>query len=222
MLFSDTDRSRIGAAIAAAESRTAGEIVVIVSTSEHRYPATALSIAALLAFALPLAAVLAGWTPGSMIPDWDAIDRATQDMRDIETFVAVQSMIFVGVLALLYFTALGRTLTPHGLRRDRVHRAALTQFKARGLEATIGRTGVLIYVDEPEHIAEVVADTAIYAKVKPDHWGVAITALTSGIRAGTPANGMIDAIGLCGAVLAEHFPQLPDDTNELPDRLIEI
>jgi uncharacterized membrane protein len=33
---------------------------------------------------------------------------------------------------------------------------------------------------------------------------------------------MIDAIGLCGAVLAEHFPQLPDDTNELPDRLIEI
>ncbi|MBC7520003.1 MAG: TPM domain-containing protein [Sandarakinorhabdus sp.] len=222
MLFSDSDRSRIGAAITAAEARTAGEIVVIVSTSEHRYPATALSIAALLAFAVPLAAVLGGWNPGSLIPDWEAIDRATQNVRDIESFVAVQSMIFVGVLALLYFTGLGRALTPHGLRRDRVHRAALTQFKARGLEATIGRTGVLIYVDEPEHIAEVVADTAIYAKVKPGHWGATITALTAGIKAGTAANGMIDAIGLCGAVLSEHFPQLPDDTNELPDRLIEI
>jgi putative membrane protein len=222
MLFTDSDRSRVGAAIAAAEAQTAGEIVVIVSTAEHRYPATALSIAALLAFAVPLFAVLVGWTPGMMIPDWDAIDRATQDVRDIESFVAVQSVIFVGVLALLYFTALGRALTPPGLRRDRVHRAALTQFKARGMEATVGRTGVLIYVDEPEHIAEVVADTAIYAKVKPDHWRATVTALTDGIKAGTPANGMIAAIGLCGAVLAEHFPRLDDDTNELPDRMIEI
>lgn len=222
MLFSQIDRMAVSAAINTAEANTAGEIVVIVSSAEHRYPATALSVAALLALGLPLIAVLFGWSPGTMLPDWDAIDQSTQDLRDIEAFVAIQTLVFVATLALVYFTALGRRLTPSGLRRDRVHRAALTQFKARGLEATVGRTGVLIYVDEPEHIAEVIADTAIYAKVPPDHWRTTITALTDGIKAGAPARGMVDAIGLCGAVLATHFPRLDDDSNELPDHLIEI
>jgi putative membrane protein len=222
MLFSDSDRAEVSAAINAAEANTAGEIVVIVSTADHRYPSTALSVAALLALAMPLFAAIAGWNPADLIPDWDAIDDATRTLRGFEAFAAVQSVIFTFTLALVYFTPLGRKLTPHGLRRDRVHSAALTQFKARGLEATMGRTGVLIYVDEPEHIAEVVADTAIFAKVDPDHWRATIVALTSGIKAGTPAKGMVDAINLAGAVLAKHFPRADDDANELPDHLIEI
>ena len=197
-------------------------IVIIVSTAQHRYPATALSVAALLALSLPLLAVLAGWHPANLFPDWDAVDAAIVTRHGFEAFAAVQTVVFTAVLGLLYFTPLGRALTPSGLRRDRVHRAAVTQFKARGLEATIGRTGVLIYIDEPEHIAEVVADTGIYAKVAPDHWRTIITALTAGIKAGRPAQGMVAAIGLCGTVLAEHFPRLADDTNELPDHLIEI
>jgi putative membrane protein len=222
MLISDTDRARVSAAINAAEAKTAGEIVVIVSGSDHRYPATALSVAALLALGLPLFAAIAGWNPAAMIPDWDAIDDATRSLRGFEAFAAVQAVIFTLTLGLVYFTPLGRMLTPHGLRRDRVHRAALTQFRARGLEATAGRTGVLIYVDEPEHIAEVVADTAIFAKVDPDHWRTTITALTNGIKAGDPAQGMVDAIALAGGVLAAHFPRADDDSNELPDHLIEI
>ena len=222
MLFSDAARAQVSAAITAAEATTAGEIVVIVSAADHRYPATALSIAALLALTLPLIAAFAGWQPANLIPDWDAIDDAARTMHGFEAFAAIQSIVFTATLALLYFTPLARALTPPGLRRDRVHRAALTQFKARGLESTVGRTGVLIYVDEPEHIAEVIADTAIYAKVPPTHWHTTISALTSGIKAGQPAQGMVDAITLCGAVLSEHFPRLADDTNELPDHLIEL
>lgn len=222
MLFNDNDRDRIGDAIAAAEGRTAGEIVVIVSGEQHRYPATALSIAALLALALPLLALMSGWSPAAWFADWDEATRDNSARHALEVIVGLQAMVFAGVLALLYFTHLGRTLTPSGLRRDRVHRAALTQFKARGLEKTVGRTGVLIYIDEPEHIAEVVADTAIYAKVKPDHWGTTITALIDGIKAGRPGDGVVAAVALAGDVLAEHFPVLPNDVNELPDRLIEI
>lgn len=222
MLFSEADRADVSAAINAAEANTAGEIVVIVSTADHRYPATALSVAALLALTLPLFAAVAGWNPANLIPDWESIDDATRTLRGFEAFAAIQSVIFTLTLALVYFTPLSRRLTPHGLRRDRVHRAALTQFKARGLEATIGRTGVLIYVDEPEHIAEVVADTAIFARVDPDHWRATITALTDGIKAGSAAQGMVAAIALAGSVLAEHFPRVENDVNELPDHLIEI
>jgi putative membrane protein len=220
MLFSDSDRARVSAAIADAERRTAGEIVVIVSSEPQRYPATCLSVAALLALAVPMAALVAGWSPGSLFGEWS--DGAIVETRSLEALVVVQAAVFGGVLAALWFSGIARVLTPSGLRRDRVHRAALTQFKARGLEATTGRTGVLIYIDEPEHIAEVVADTGIYAKVSPEHWGTTVSALTDGIKAGKPAEGVVAAVALAGDVLAVHFPRLSDDVNELPDGLIEI
>ena len=217
MLFNDADRARIGAAIAAAESRTAGEIVVIAASELHRYPATCLSAAALLALAVPIAAL---WLPAGTFGGWSDDGRAAT--QALELLIVAQALVFAGTLAVLWFAGLGRALTPGGLRRDRVHRAALTQFKARGMAATTGRTGVLIYIDEPEHIAEVVADTGIYALVPPDHWGKTIAALIGGIKAGAPADGVIAAVALAGDVLAKHFPPLPGDVNELPDGLIEI
>ncbi len=222
MLFTDSDRARIADAIATAEARTAGEIVVIVASERQRYPTTALSVAALLALAVPIVVLLSGWTPTSPLADWDEASTATAIRHALEAVVLLQALVFVASLAAIYFTGLGRLLTPGGLRRDRVHRAALTQFKARGLERTSGRTGVLIYIDEPEHLAEVIADTAIYANVTPDHWGATITALINGIKAGRPADGVVAAIALAGGVLATHFPYLTDDVNELPDHLIEL
>lgn len=219
MLFSPDDRDRISAAIAAAEDRTSGEIVVIAASEPLGYPATALSFATGAALTLPLIAVLLGWQPASLFPEWEADARG---LPAIEGFAMVQALVFVAVLGLVYFTSLARWLTPPGLRRDRVHAAALTQFKARGFEATAGRNGVLLYIAEPEHIAEVIADSAVFARVPPDHWGATILALTEGIKAGKAADGVIAAIGLAGEVLAAHFPAVAGDVNELPDRLIEI
>ncbi|WP_426167210.1 TPM domain-containing protein [Sandarakinorhabdus sp. DWP1-3-1] len=222
MLFTDPDRARIAEAIATAESRTAGEIVVIVTSERQRYPATALSVAALLALALPLVMLLAGWSPAGLFADWGDAAAVDNVRHALETVVLLQALVFVAVLAAVYFTGLGHTLTPRGLRRDRVHRAAMTQFKARGLEQTSGRTGVLIYIDEPEHLAEVIADTAIYAKVAPDHWVATITALIDGMKAGRPADGVVAAVGLAADVLAAHFPYQANDVNELADHLIEL
>ncbi|WP_310497867.1 hypothetical protein [Sandarakinorhabdus sp.] len=222
MLFSQADRARIAAAIADAESRTAGEIVVIVSTAPQRYPATALSIAVLAALVLPLIAVLLGWSPAVLFADWGDTSATGRALRQIEAFVAVQTLVFGFALALVQFGGLARRLTPHGLRRDRVHRDATLQFKARGLEATAGRTGILIYVDEPEHVAEIIADEGIFTRVAPDDWADTITALTDGIKAGRAADGMVEAIARAGAVLAQHVPVMAGDINELPDGLIEI
>ena len=224
MSFSDPDRARIAAAIAAAEANTSGEIVCIVDETRHRYPATTLTIAVLLAFALPLGAVVLGFDVTRLLPlrDWSGGD-VTADIRSaIEAYAAVQVAIFTAVAALLHFTYWGAALTPHAIRRDRVHAAALAQFRARGLERTRDRTGVLIFVAMPDHVAEVIADSGIYARVAPEHWGNVIAALLAGIKADAHADGFVAAIGLAGAVLAEHFPPRADDSNELPDRLIEL
>jgi putative membrane protein len=222
MLFSPADRTRIDAAITAAEARTSGEIVVIVSTEAHRYTTTALSVAALAALTLPFLAVVLGWSPAALLPDWDLSSEASAARHGLELLVVVQALVFGAVLALGRFTPLSRYLTPEGLRRDRVHAAALSQFRARGFEATAGRTGVLLYIDEPDHIVEVIADTGIFAKVSPDHWGDTVDTLIAGIREGRAADGLVSAVALAGAVLSEHFPAGPENRNELPDRMIEI
>ena len=42
------------------------------------------------------------------------------------------------------------------------------------------------------------------------------------VKQGHIADGMVSAIGQVGAVLAEHFPRSSTDTNEIPDKLIEL
>jgi putative membrane protein len=42
------------------------------------------------------------------------------------------------------------------------------------------------------------------------------------VRAGTPGEGMAEAVRQIGIVLTEHFPKTDQNPNELPDRLIEL
>jgi putative membrane protein len=73
-----------------------------------------------------------------------------------------------------------------------------------------------------EHRAEIVADEAIVSVTTPETWGEAMEALLVEVKAGRPADGIVAAVGLVGAVLAEHFPRTSADTNEIPDKLIEL
>jgi putative membrane protein len=73
-----------------------------------------------------------------------------------------------------------------------------------------------------ERRAEIVADEAIL-KVTDDHvWGEAMAALLADVREGRPGDGIVAAIDRVGAVLAEQFPRSAADTNEIPDKLIEL
>ena len=225
MAFSDADRAAIANAIATAELATTGEIVCVVNERPHRYPASGLTIAALLAFAVPLGAVWAGLDLAALTPwrQWSVGDRSADIAAAIEAYAIIQVAVFAVVAALAVWTGLGAALTPRGIKRDRVHAEALSQFRARGLGRTRARTGVLIYVSTADRLAEVVADEGIYAKVDPAHWATTVTALVEGMKTGDPARGFVDAVALAGAVLAEHFPpDLADNPNELPDRLIEL
>jgi putative membrane protein len=49
-----------------------------------------------------------------------------------------------------------------------------------------------------------------------------MAAMLEHIGEGRCADGMIAGVEKVGEVLATHFPRAEDDTNELPDRLIEL
>jgi putative membrane protein len=73
-----------------------------------------------------------------------------------------------------------------------------------------------------ERRAEIIADEAILKVTSGETWGEAMAALITDVRDGRPGDGIVAAIEQVGVVLAEHFPRTATDTNEIPDKLIEL
>lgn len=221
--MTDADRARVSAAVSAVEARTAGEVVTIVTEKSDDYAEVALLWSALAAF-LALAAL-------ALFPDFylGLYDRVTggwtqawhpRGVFAVALVVAIAK--FAAMWLLLLWRPLRLALVPGGLKRARVRARAITCFKVGAERRTHGRTGILIYLSMQERRAEIVADVAIAGKVAPEVWGQAMAAMLARIREGSIADGMIAAVGQVGEVLAEHFPLGEGDTNELPDRLIEV
>jgi len=221
--ISANNHARVSAAVAAAEARTAGEIVTVVADRSDGYSDIAFAWAALVSFtALALFALFPQfvlgkleWLAGGWNHEWT--DR---ELLGIATALAIVK--FLAAWAILHWQRLRFALVPAPIKTARALGRAIDLFKVGAERRTHGRTGILIYLSMREHRAEIVADEAIASKVPPETWGEAMAAMLVEIKAGRCADGMIAAVERVGAVLAEHFPRAADDHNELPDRLIEL
>jgi putative membrane protein len=101
--------------------------------------------------------------------------------------------------------------------------AALHAFHEHGLRRTEGRTGILIFVALFEHRVVVLADEAIDQALGPDEqWETLVEAVLGGIRHGRAADGIIEAVEQCGALLAHPLPAAPDDRDEIPHGLVLV
>lgn len=227
MAMSETDRAAVAAAIEAAERHTSGEIYCIVAREVSDYRHVPLAWAAVAALLAPLAAVLTGfdvaelfaWTRG-----WTSAHPSEADSGTgaIIAYAAVQALVFWIAAAVVALAPVRRALTPRRHKQERVHRAALEQFLARGLHLTSARTGVLIFLALGERCAEVVADEGIYARVDPAVWRDVVGEIAADMRRKAPAEALVKAVTRCGAVLAEHFPPPADNRDELPNKVVEL
>jgi putative membrane protein len=139
------------------------------------------------------------------------------------TFALVlMALTFLAARVVLALHALRIALTPGATKTRRVHRRALALFRTAAEKRTKASTGVLLYLSLAEHRAEIIADESIHSKVSADVWGAAMAALITAVKDGRPGDGLAEAVAQIGKVLAEHFPRSEGDTNELPDRLIEL
>ena len=221
--MTDEGRAKVSAAVSAVERRTAGEVVTIVTQQSDDYAEVALLWSIFVAF-LALAAL-------ALFPDFylGIYDRLTggwvQQWQPREVFgvaLLVASLKFAGMWLLQLWRPLRLFLVPGPVKNERVRARAITCFKVGAERRTHGRTGILIYISMAEHRAEIVADEAIAGKVDPMVWGEAMVAMLAHVREGRLAEGMVAAVERVGVVLEEHFPIEGSDTNELPDRLIEV
>ena len=219
---SQVDHERVSAAIAAAEGGTAGEIIAVTAQTSDSYHDVGLhyAIAVLFLYLGTIAAwpQLLDWS-WQLLMGWSA-PPSERAMLTLLLGIALAKFLFV--LFVMKWMPLRLALTPGATKTRRVRRRAIMLFKAAAERRTVGRTGILIYLSMGEHRAEIVGDEAITVVTTPETWGEAMAALITDVKDGRPADGIVDAIGLIGAVLAEHFPRDAADKNEIPDKLIEL
>ena len=79
---------------------------------------------------------------------------------------------------------------------------------------------MLIFVSLLEHRVIVMADEGINAKIDEDFWAEIDTAILRGIAGGSLRDGLVAGIDRSGECLAEFFPWVEGDRNEIPDRII--
>ena len=219
-MFSEADRIRIGEAVTAAEANSDGEIVTVVAEQSDSYNDVVLHWAVLVLF---LAVAVVAAIPGRLILLLDIVAGGWDTWTPGELIAILLVALAVKFLIARWIFGLKPirlALTPHGTKARRVRRRALLLFRLTTENRTRAKTGVLLYLSLAEHRAEIIADAAIAAKVTPETWGDAMAALIDAVKDGRPGDGMVASIGKIGQVLSEHFPRSPDDTNELPDRLI--
>jgi putative membrane protein len=221
--LTDAERGKVAAAIAAAESKSNGEIVAVATPISDAYHDVALHWAL-----IPLFAVLAwaAWRPTALtwwydflFGGWSPDPTLSQLFTLLMVFAALK---FIVALLILKWMPLRLLLTPAATKHRRVRRRAIAIFKAAAERRTAGRTGILIYLSMAERRAEIIGDSAITSATNPETWGEAMAALLVDVREGRVADGIVAAIDQVGTVLAEHFPRSANDINEIPDKLIEL
>ncbi len=203
--FSADDKARITAAIHAAEKNTSGEFVAVVARASDHYVLLPLLWSAILALLLPGACQLAG-----LSARWAHIYH-------------LQLLIFIILGALLLSVpGLPVELIPTRVKHAHASRLARAQFYEQGVHLTAHHSGVLFFVSLAERYVEIVADRGIHEKLGEAHWQGIVDAFVARVRDGRVVDGFVDAIGACGAAMAEQYPPNPHDTNELSDGLVEL
>lgn len=201
MRLAPADEKRIAEAIRAAEQKTSGEIFCVMAAASSNYRFVPIARAALVALAVPLPLFY-------FTPLW------------AEQIYFVQIATFIACAIVFSLPGLRFALVPRWIKRDRASVEAKRQFAAHGLHLTEQRTGVLIFASIAERYVEIIADSGINDKVSPEVWNQAVAAMIAKIKQGQAVEGFLEAIRICGEVLAKHFPPGAIDKNELPNKLV--
>ncbi len=208
--LSATDLKRIESVVAAAEKKTAGEIVCMIVSSSYHYAMA--DVLGATAFALPLALLathfLGGWL-------W----LGTQNMW---LFLGLFTLFFVLFHWIVKCSpALKRLFISRREIDEEVEEAAVSGFFRKGLYRTRDANGVLLFISVFEHKVWLLADKGIHEKVPQEEWNQLVGRITRGIRNGQRAEAICSAIQDIGGLLQIHFPIKLGDTNELDNLIID-
>lgn len=106
------------------------------------------------------------------------------------------------------------------LSRRRVKDAyaeALKVFAKYRLHQTRERNSVLILLAPKSHTFAVIGDEGIFKRVDRQWWDQVVQSMSKPLSSGDLIGGILEGIQIVSTQLAQHFPHLTPDTNELPN-----
>lgn len=210
--FTTEELEQIKQAVAEAERRTSGEIVPYIVDRSGDYDVAiwrGASIAAVLALAVSvlIQQFYGGWNLAWIFTGWGT---------------ALLALIVgtAGAVCAQLIPSLQRRLAGSDLLDRTVHQRALQEFVEEEIFNTRERTGILIFISLFEHRIEVIGDTGINRLVSGDDWADVVLRIRDGIKSGHLAEGIVEAIHMCGHLLERSGVELRhDDTDELRNEL---
>jgi len=198
----EQQKQNIAEAIRKAESRSSGELVAVIAHDSDDY------------FYIPMlwAALSALILPGALL--WFDLTNASLEMMQVAIFVATALLFRLPVVKM--------RLIPRYVRQRRAALLAREQFLLQNLHHTEHRNGILLFVSVRERYVELIADKGIDEAVPLGTWDTLVQQFIEHVRRGQIETGFITAIEQCGDILSQYFPISEQDSNELPNHLIEI
>jgi len=227
-MLTEADHQHIIAAVAAAESKTSGEIFCVLAHEVSRYREVPLLWATLAAFVVPPLLALAGlhhFALNDVFSSWsNGSGQHTESLirEALSGYTLLQAVLFFVVALIVSIPAVRRFMTPRALKRHRVRQVARHHFTASGARVSDAEPHILIFASLYDRQVELVAHEAIHKAVGDGPWNASVAAVVEGMKAGKPADGFVRAIEICGAALAEHFPSDGPGKNILPNDIVEI
>jgi putative membrane protein len=201
--FTPEEKERLKATTQEVESRTIGEIVVmVVDRSDHYIEAE----------------ILGGVLLGGLL---SLILTLLFFHSSVWSYVPL-SFLFFFPCRLLFQRAEALKKLFVGIRRkeEAVKQRAERVFFERGLYRTKKNTGVLFFLSLFERKIRVLADKGIYEKMDQETLDRFANEVSSGIREGRACEALSQAIRKIGGLLSQHFPITSNDTDELPNEVV--
>lgn len=201
--FTEEERAKIKEAIHDVESRTIGEMAVMVVDSSDDYAE---------------ADVTGGIFLGSLL---SLVITAIYFHSSVWFFIPINFMFFFP--SKLIFNKLPFFKTAFiGVRRKEgaVRLRAERAFFEKGLYKTKKNTGVLFFLSLLEKRVWVLADKGIYEKIEQVPLNKFALVVSEGIKNRRACDVLCDAIREAGELLAAHFPIVPGDTDELTNNVM--
>lgn len=212
----ESAKPAIEAAIRDAESKTAGEIVIVICRVAGIYSWHE----AIFSFLVSLVAMSLCWWK------WQAVIQAstwsgTPALQFHLGWVVLTLVLgfMLGEVLVRLFPKIVAAFASRSSMRRHAENAATLAYRRYQIERTTGKTGVMIFLAEMEQTVVVMGDDRISETIQPSDWASIRDRILDGVKHGRPAEGVITAIGQAGDLLARTVPPNGDDRNELQDRI---
>lgn len=200
--LNETLKGQIKEAIQSAERNSSCEFVAIITQKSGDYGIYAFFVSAVSALIIPH---LILW-----LTDW----------LTLGIIFRLQIVLFILLLIITRLPWIANRFVPTAVKRRQATLVAQESFRKFGLHRTSKRRAIMFFVSIDEGYVDIITDVGIEAKIPISKWQVIIEKFRLSLHTKSVAQGYLEAIQSCGAVLMQEFPAQEGDVDELPNELI--